>query len=57
MSQRYNEEIVGKSETVQDECSASRDADQLSINEIALGDNIPQGYYYSLPFIGTILVS
>jgi len=57
MSQRHDEEVVGKSEIVQDECSASRDADQLSINEVALGDNLPQGYYYSLPFIGTLLVS
>ena len=57
MSQRHDEEVVGKSEIVQDERSASRDADQLSINEVALGDNLPQGYYYSLAFIGTLLVS
>jgi hypothetical protein len=57
MSQRHDEEVVGKSEIVQDERSASRDSDQLSINEVALGDNLPQGYYYSLSFIGTLLVS
>ena len=57
MSQQHNEEVVGKSEIVQDECSASRDADELSINEVALGDNLPQGYYYSLAFIGTLLVN
>ena len=57
MSQQHNKEVVGKSEIVQDEYSASPDIDQLSINEVALGDNLPQGYYYSLPFIGTLLVS
>lgn len=55
MSQRHDEEAVRKSEIVQDERSTSRDADQLSINKAALGDNLPQGYYYSLPFIGTLL--
>ena len=57
MSQQHNEEVIGKSEIVHIKYSASRDADQLSINEVALGDNLPQGYYYSLPFIGTLLVS
>lgn len=57
MSQQHNKEVVGKIEIVQDEYSASQDTDQLSINEVALGDNLPQGYYYSLPFIGTLLVS
>jgi len=57
MSQQHNKEVVEKSEIAQIEYSASRDADQLSINEVALGDNLPQGYYYSLPFIGTLLVS
>ena len=57
MFQQHNEEVVGKSEIVRDEYSASRDTDQLSINEVALGDNLPQGYYYSLAFIGTLLVS
>ena len=57
MSQQHNKEVVGKGEIVQDEYSAFPDTDQLSINEVALGDNLPQGYYYSLPFIGTLLVS
>ena len=57
MSQQHNKEVIGKSEIIQNEYSASRDIDQLSINEVALGDNLPQGYYYSWPFIGTLLVS
>jgi hypothetical protein len=57
MSQSHSEEAAEKSEVIRDEYSASQDAEQLSINEVALGDNLPKGYYYSLPFLGTLLVS
>lgn len=33
------------------------DEDNLSIREDARGDNLPEGYFMSLQFIGTFLVS
>lgn len=36
---------------------ARRDSDASSINEAALGDDLPPGYFYSPRFIGTMTVS
>ena len=33
------------------------DSDNASINADALGDNLPPGYFYSMGFIGSLLVS
>ena len=36
---------------------ARRGSDASSINEAALGDDLPPGYFYSPRFIGTMTVS
>ena len=40
---------------VQEEYSVS-DSDALSINDAARGDNLPDNYFMSFSFIGTVLV-
>ncbi|KAF2651220.1 fungal trichothecene efflux pump [Lophiostoma macrostomum CBS 122681] len=44
-----------KDEVLQEEYSPSRDSDGLSINEAARGDNLPDNYFLSWTFIGTVL--
>lgn len=34
----------------------AHDTDASSINSAALGDDIPAGYFYSMNFIGTLIV-
>lgn len=36
---------------------SKRDSDASSINEAALGDDLPPGYFYSPRFIGTMTAS
>lgn len=36
---------------------SKHDSDASSINDAARGDDLPPGYFYSLPFIGTMAVS
>ena len=32
------------------------DSDNVSVNSAALGDDLPPGYFYSINFLGTLLV-
>ena len=44
--------------TMEDEKErAAHDTDASSINSLALGDDLPQGYFYSVNFIGAMIVS
>jgi hypothetical protein len=54
---RADDSHFEKDEVLRDEYAPSKDSDGLSINEAARGDNLPDNYYLSWHFIGTLLVS
>lgn len=49
-------ENVAHSDVEDEKDSLKREGDASSINEAALGDDLPPGYFYSLNFIGTLTV-
>ena len=55
--QDSNTEQVEKAEIISAEYAPSKDIDNLSINDAARGDNLPDKYYMSFSFVGTVIVS
>lgn len=45
-----------KGDVVKEEYAPSHDSDILSINDVARGDNLPDNYFMSWMFIGTLIV-
>lgn len=51
-------EDIDHADALEEEKQRSKnDSDASSINEAALGDDLPPGYFYSPRFIGTMAVS
>ena len=50
------EERMEKGDVVKEEYAPSHDSDVLSINDVARGDNLPDNYFMSWMFIGTLIV-
>jgi hypothetical protein len=50
-------EDVDHPSLVEDEKARAKGDDALSINEAALGDDLPPGYFYSPRFLGAVAVS
>jgi hypothetical protein len=49
-------EDVDHPSLIEDEKARAKDDDALSINEAALGDDLPPGYFYSPRFLGAVAV-
>ncbi|KAF2254749.1 fungal trichothecene efflux pump [Trematosphaeria pertusa] len=49
------EEPMEKGDVVKEEYAPSHDSDILSINDVARGDNLPDNYFMSWMFIGTLI--
>lgn len=52
-----NEIPSEKGEIIEQEYAGSKESDGFSINDAARGDNLPDNYFLSLSFIGTLIVS
>ncbi|KAH7119864.1 fungal trichothecene efflux pump [Dendryphion nanum] len=50
-----NTEQVEKAEVLSAEYAPSQDVDNLSLNDAARGDNLPDNYYMSVSFVGTVV--
>lgn len=46
-----------KVDVVKEEYAPRNDSDNLSINEAARGDNLPDNYFMSFSFLGALAVS
>lgn len=55
MERGSSEERRAKEEHVVEEENASNDSDTLSIKDAARGDNLPENYFLSIAFIGTMV--
>ena len=56
-AKKSNEVPFEKGEVTKEEYATSKDSDTLSINDAARGDNLPDNYFLSVSFIGTLVVS